>query len=78
MKNCTTCKWEPEWEAFSGIHSEWKKGKCRHPFMAKGLVTKNIPGCLTVLRKDPILYSDGSIDNMYRECPTWVAKEDNQ
>ena len=76
VRNCLSCKWEPEWAI-----NEWdnREGECRYPLPSP---------CPAALGMTTFLARDGQIfplmgedeqpepcnDDYVTECPAWCAK----
>ena len=67
MKDCTDCKYEPEWSKWYGGEYPRCSGACRmKPDLPK------LPKTMTLMEEHVIKHSDGS--GVKNNCPCWEAK----
>ncbi len=67
MKNCLTCKYEPEWGEPTGSEYPRRHGRCK-----KEVALPKLPAVCRVLVETITIYSDNS--GMPRKCATWEQK----
>ena len=68
MKNCLTCKYEPDWSDWIGVDYKRRIGACKYP-----ILIPKLPSVYVITRRKVIRYSDNSgIETM---CKVWEPKD---
>ena len=76
-KDCTTCKWQPEWGTVYGGNFARQNGDYRHPLASQERILRQVPGCMIVTSRAPIKYvGSDEIENVRTPCPKWEAAEE--
>jgi len=72
MKDCSTCKWEPDWFDYASPFAKWQEGSCKFPLpvcVEKSKVSKCINSKYAIYQ-----FAGGEIEN----CSGWKAKPNSE
>jgi hypothetical protein len=70
MKNCLTCKYQPDWSAWIGCEFRRCVGECKYDVIGKTQFL--IPECHHLQLYSITMYDDQS--GLPSNCPTWESE----